>query len=301
MIQRLNDECPGSNVEQMRSEHNPGEYEKEQIRAIDEWRKEKPGAVNAALGFVMFPISVLVQAVIPKGAIHDVLRGASVTAEMMADEGDVLRNGGVPDIETLRSRDLKISDQLANQIHNWAIGIASAEGVGSGMWGVYGLAIDIPFIITFALRTIHKIGLCYGYRNRDEGGKNFVLALLSAASANTVNEKAEALKLLQAIDVMIAKQTMKTLVEKAVQKQLGKEAVLLSVKNLGRQLGINLTERKILQAIPAIGAAVGGSVNAWFINDVAWAARRAFQERWLIDNGMIESGISASYTDHPEL
>jgi hypothetical protein len=180
-----------------------------------------------------------------------------------------------------------LSDQLANEIHNWAIGIASAEGVSSGMWGIYGLALDIPFIITFALRTIHKIGLCYGYRNKDEKGKCFVLALLSVAGANTVSEKTEAVKLLRAIDVMIAKQTMKAVVEKAVQQQVGKEAVLLSMKNLGRQLGINITERKVLQAIPAIGAAVGGSVNAWFINDVAWAARRAFQERWLIENDRI--------------
>jgi hypothetical protein len=271
----------------METAHTLGEYEKEQILKIDEWKRGKPGAITAALGFVMFPISVLIQALIPKAAIHAAIRGASATADRLADEGDVMKRGDVSDIEVLKGKDLRLSDQLANQIHNWAIGIASAEGIGSGMWGIYGLALDIPFIITFALRTIHKIGLCYGYRNKDEKGRSFVLALLSAASANTVNEKAEAVKLLQAIDVMIAKQTVKTVVEKAVQQQIGKEAVLLSMKNLGRQLGINITERKVMQAIPAIGAAVGGSVNAWFINDVAWAARRAFQERWLIENERI--------------
>jgi DNA-binding transcriptional regulator YhcF (GntR family) len=114
------------------------------------------------------------------------------------------------------------------------------------------------------------------------------LALLSAAGANTTNEKAEAVKMLRAIDVMIAKQTVKTIAEKAAQQQLGKEAVLISMNKLGRQLGINITKRKALQAVPAIGAVVGGSVNAWFINDVGWAARRAFQERWLIENNMIE-------------
>jgi hypothetical protein len=266
---------------------NLSEYEEEQIRVIDEWKTGRPSGINTALGFVMFPISVLIQSIIPQAAIRDCLRGASATAERFADESAVLRKGDVPEIEVLRRKDLRLSDQLANEIHNWAIGVASAEGAGSGMWGIYGLALDIPFIITFALRTIHKIGLCYGYRNRDEQGKRFVLALLSAASANTVSEKAEAVKLLRAIDVMIAKQTVKAVVEKAVQQQLGKEAVLLSMKNLGRQLGINITERKVLQAIPAIGAAVGGSVNAWFINDVAWAARRAFQERWLIENDRI--------------
>ncbi len=263
---------------------NLGEYEKEQIRAIDAWRMEQPNVIGTALGYVMFPISMLIQSIVPAAAIRGAISGTSAMAEWLSDEGDVLRKGAVSEIDELKRKDLRLSDKLANEFHNWAIGLASAEGVGSGIWGIYGLVIDIPFIITFALRTIHKIGLCYGYNSKDEKGKQFVLALLSAAGANTATEKAEAVKILRAIDVMIAKQTLKTLTEKAAQQQLGKEAVLLSMKNLGRQLGINITERKVLQAIPAIGAAVGGSVNAWFINDVAWAARRAFQERWLIEN-----------------
>jgi hypothetical protein len=267
---------------------NPGEYEKEQIRWIEEWRNEKPNSISAALGLIMFPVSLLIQALVPRSALRRAIGGTSAAAEWLADEGDIMRKGAVAEIDGLRTKDLKLSDKLANEVHNWAIGIASAEGVGTGIWGIYGLALDIPFVITFALRTIHKIGFCYGYKSKDEKGKQFVLALLSAAGANTASEKADAVKILRAIDVMIAKQTLKTVVEKAAQQQLAKEAVLLSVKNLGRQLGINITERKALQAIPAIGAAVGGSVNALFINDVGWAARRAFQERWLIDNNMIE-------------
>jgi hypothetical protein len=49
-------------------------------------------------------------------------------------------------------------------------------------------------------------------------------------------------------------------------------------------LGINITKRKALQAIPVIGAGVGASLNGWYIKEVGWAARRAFQERWFIDN-----------------
>jgi hypothetical protein len=50
---------------------------------------------------------------------------------------------------------------------------------------------------------------------------------------------------------------------------------------LQKQLGINITKRKALAAIPVIGAAIGGTVNYWYLNDVCWAARRSFQERWL--------------------
>jgi hypothetical protein len=271
---------------------NLGEYEKEQIRAIEEWKNEKPSVIVSVFGVVMFPISLLIQTFVPRSAIRRAISGTSWAAERFADEGDVMRKGGVSEIDVLRTKDLKLSDKLANEIHNWAIGIASAEGVGSGMWGIYGLALDIPFIITFALRTIHKIGLCYGYKNNDEKGRQFVLALLSAAGANTASERADAVKMLRVIDIMIAKQTLKTVTEKAVERQLAKETVMIGVKNLGKQLGINITERKILQAIPAIGAVVGASINGWFINDVGWAARRAFQERWLIENNMIEVDFS---------
>jgi len=267
---------------------SPGEYENQQIHAINEWRMEKPTVINTALSYVMFPISIFIQAIIPESALRGAIDGTSAAAEWLAVEGDILRKGEVQDIDFLKRKSLLLSDKLANEIHNWAIGIASAEGAGTGMLGIYGLALDIPFIMTFALRTIHKIGLCYGYKTKDEKNKQFVLALLSAAGANTANEKAEAVKILRAIDVMIAKQTLKTVAEKAAQQQLGKEAVLISMNNLARQLGLNITKRKALQAIPVIGAVVGGSVNAWFIKDVGWAARRAFQERWLIENSMIE-------------
>jgi hypothetical protein len=264
-----------------------GEYEKKQILEIEEWRMDRPSTISAALSFVKFPISLLIQAVVPRSAIRRVISGTSRAAEWLADEGDVMRKGKVSEIDELKTKNLRLSDNLANEVHNWALGIASAEGVGSGLLGFFGLALDIPFIITFALRTIYKIGLCYGYQSGDEKGERFALALLSVAGANTASEKANAVKMLRAIDVMIAKQTLKTIAEKAAQRQLAKEAALLGMENLGRRLGINITERKVLQAVPAIGAIVGGSVNAWFINDVAWTARRGFQERWLIENNRI--------------
>lgn len=44
---------------------------------------------------------------------------------------------------------------------------------------------------------------------------------------------------------------------------------------------------KRLHAIPAIGALFGASVNGWYIKEVGWAARRAFQERCLLENHKI--------------
>lgn len=56
--------------------------------------------------------------------------------------------------------------------------------------------------------------------------------------------------------------------------------------------GINLYTKDsiVSQQLNYVPFLLGGSVNGWFINDVAWAARRAFQERWFIDNNMIQVG-----------
>ena len=87
--------------------------------------------------------------------------------------------------------------------------------------------------------------------------------------------------------VIIAKTTRKKIAEKAAQDRVSTEAAIIAIKQLAKQLGINLTKRKALQAIPVVGGLVGASMNLSYINDIAWAARRSFQERWLMENDKI--------------
>ena len=46
----------------------------------------------------------------------------------LTDEDDILRDGGVSYIEELRHKDLRLSDKLADEVHNWAIGTAAEGG-----------------------------------------------------------------------------------------------------------------------------------------------------------------------------
>lgn len=263
------------------------EYEKNQILEIRAWKNEEPGVVSKVVGKITYPATWLIQKIIPNAAIRGVLDAANWVANGLADTSDVINDGGVNKICDLKNKDLVLSDGIANNVHNWAIGLAVAEGAATGATGIFGLAADIPAIITLSLRTIHKIGLCYGYESHSEMDNNFVLGILSASSANLMSEKIGALTTLRSIEVTIAKQTWKAMAEKAASQQLAKEGGVIAIKNLAKQLGINITKRKVLQTIPVISAGVGASVNGWYIKDVGWAARRAFQERWLIDNHKI--------------
>jgi hypothetical protein len=105
--------------------------------------------------------------------------------------------------------------------------------------------------------------------------------------ANSVEEKLAALTAIRAIETILLKQTWKKMAETAAKNQFSKEGAIIGLKALAKQLSINITKRKALAAIPYIGALIGGSMNAWYVRDIGWAARRLFQERWLMENGKI--------------
>lgn len=260
------------------------EYEEKQIKSIIAWINKEPSVFSKASSFFSSIFETVISPFIPKSLIKSVLDGSNFIAGFLADEGDICRDGKVSKIEELQTKNLKLSDDLADKVHNWAIGIAMAEGAATGATGLFGIAVDIPSLITLSLRTIHKIGLCYGYRADTFEEKQFVLNVLSAASSNTPQEKAIALFSLNAMKQIIKKQAWKAIdkaAEKAIaEKKLTNEALI----GLLRQVVPNLTKRKATQVIPLVGAFIGGAMSADFIKDVGWAATRMYQKRWLEDN-----------------
>ncbi len=268
-------------------EHELNNYEQRQVKLIKEWKNTEPSIVSQGIGKVLSPLTWAAEKVIPEAAIRGLLDFSSTIAEWLTDTSDILRDGKVNSVKELKTKDLKLSDELANEVHNWAIGIATVEGGVTGTTGLPGMAADIPSIITLALRTIHKIGVCYGFEVKTKEDRDFIRSIMAASGANDMSEKLAALATLRSIEVTIAKQTWKKMAEAAAQKQMSKEAAIIGLKNLAKQLGVNLTKRKALQTIPIVGAVVGASVNGSYIQDVGWAARRAFQERWLIENKKI--------------
>ena len=260
------------------------DYEKKQIEAIKKWMNKEPSVFVKASGFFSSILETVVSPFVPQSLIKSVLDGSNFVAGFLADESDICRDGKVSKIEELQTKNLSLSDKLADTVHNYAIAMAMAEGGATGATGLFGIAVDIPALLTLSLRTIHKIGLCYGYRADTFEEKNFVLDVLSAASSNTPKEKAIALFNLNAMKQIIKKQAWKAIekmAEKAIaEKKLTNEVVI----HLVRQVTTNFTKRKATQVIPVVGAFVGSAMSADFVKDVGWAATRIYQKRWLEDN-----------------
>lgn len=269
------------------SGENPlDDYEREQLLAILAWRSESPSIVSQALVRLLSPAVFVVDKMVPLAAMEGIIESARWAALKLTDTRDILRQAGVERVEALQEAELQKCDALASSVHKWAMGIGAGEGAATGAAGLAGVAVDIPAALTLAFRTIYKTGLCYGYAP-EQVTAQFADGILAASGANSMQEKLAALVSLQAIRSAIHQQSWKTLAHKASQHAFSREGAIVAARALAKQLGINLTKRKALQAIPVMGALVGASVNAWYMRDVSWAARRAFQERWLADRGKV--------------
>jgi EcsC protein family len=258
-------------------------YERQQAVAIEDWKNRPPSVFGNAVGYALKPLAWAFGQVVPPSAVEGALRGADWLARQTLFEERIFRDAGVKNIDDLRALNLRQLDALGESFHGWAIGYAVVQGGATGAAGLTGIAVDIPLLLTLTLRTVRGVGACYGYVSDDESEQHFVRGIIAAAGANSVAEKTAALLFLRELQVTLLRQTFKSMAAKAAEQIVGKEAAIVALRNLARQLGVNLTKRKMLQGIPLIGSAVGALTNYTFIDDVAIAARRSYQQRWLGD------------------
>lgn len=259
-------------------------YESVQIKAIEQWKNEEPGILSQTFEFVTSPLTWAVTQLVPAKLVKAAIEAADQIARSLVDVNDIKHDAGITSINELRSKSLSISDTMAENVHNWAIGMGGTEGAALGATGAGGIVLDVTALITLSLRTIHKLGLCYGYERVE---KQFVLGILSAACANSKKEKHEMMESLEAIEKAMIEEVWEEQIKDVIKESAAKGTVFFTAIGLGKQLGKYLARRKALQLVPGVGAVLGGATNIWFLTDVGWAARRLFQEQWLKENGYI--------------
>lgn len=261
------------------------EYVAQQVRDIVAWETEEPWLVSKAVGWVTAPIAWGINKIIPKAAVEGVVVSADWLASQTTRERWILEEGGVDDFAAVRRLPLEKLDAMADSVHNWAVTTATAEGAIAGAAGLPGMIVDVPAVIAQAFRLIRQVGLCYGYETKTDEDFNFCLEVLSLAGATSMKEKTASLATLKSLETTLRKVGWKAMNSVAEKNPATKEAFLLALKKAAEQLGFQLTKKKALQAVPVIGAAVGGASNLAFIRSVGWGARRAFQRRLLEERG----------------
>jgi hypothetical protein len=113
------------------SGQEPTRYEAEQLERIKQWEAEEPGVVSKTVGFITAPLAWVAQKVIPEAAIRGALDFTNSAAKFLTDSDDLLRDAHVSSLAELKQLPLERLDELANEVHNWAIAVATGEGAGT--------------------------------------------------------------------------------------------------------------------------------------------------------------------------
>lgn len=253
-------------------------YENEQLIRLRAWQAESPGLLTRSFAKAAGPAGNVAQKMIPTAVLRAALDGVQSAAAQVAQRRTILRHAGVGSIAELRAVELEVCDRLAARVRLRSMLLAGGSGAAFGVAGGFGMAADVPTLLLQAFRNIHRTALCYGEALDTPQLRRLPVAVFALASANSLEEKRAAL---DAIEHDASAAAWRQGVERAAHREFAKDAAMFSLRNLAKTLTEHLGLRKAAGSIPITGALIGGGVNAWYLSDVAEAARTTFQLRWL--------------------
>ncbi|HEI8297537.1 EcsC family protein [Proteus mirabilis] len=263
------------------------DYDRNALKQIHDWKNPQCGFFDKSFELISKPLNSAGELILSAPVIGEVIQSSvqglvgvcsdaalwSVRSEAIFEE---FRNDGYThinhyeDIETLRLEDI---DKTVGWLSAKYKGIALAEGAGTGMIGIAGMAIDIPTLITLNLRAIGEYATYYGFDINRQEERLFAFNILGLSSASSTIAKNVAMAQLVKISQQVAK--------KVVWEELEKQVFVKIIKQIANSLGIRLTKAKLAQTVPVAGAAVGGGYNAYFTSNVCEAAYYLYRERFL--------------------
>ncbi|QEH34502.1 EcsC protein family protein [Aquisphaera giovannonii] len=256
----------------------PTDYEAEQVRRIAAWKSQPPNPLAELWTTLTLPAARAVEKLIPDRLAGWTVERILDTADLLAGQEDIKRSAGVRDLAELRGRPMEECDRMARQVGLGAMAVATAEGAATGAGGAWTTLLDVPLLFGLALRTIYKIGHCYGYPLDGDGGRALALATLVTALSGSLEVRRQRLRRLREFEEMVF--------DEAEEEVLTQEVLSF------------LFQIEAFEEIPGVGALSGAALNLALIRRVDVAARRVFQERWLRGGGKIEGYIEPAEA-HP--
>ena len=169
--------------------------------------------------------------------------------------------------------------------------LALTQGATAGAAGLPGLIlVDVPALVALNLRAIAEYATYYGFDVSLQEERLFAIQVLGLASSTDIAAKQTTMvQLARLAEDAARKKTWKTIEE---------SAILVVIQRIAKALGIRLTKAKLAQAVPLLGAAVGGGFNAYYTARVCDAASHLYRERFLAEKygpGVID--VSAETAD----
>ena len=125
----------------------------------------------------------------------------------------------------------------------------------------------------------------------------FVYYTLSLAGNRRPEDKAISLQAMRELQAAIAaKPPEPDLPHAPVDDTLRHKAFTIAHHDFSREITKQLVEVRILTSIPGIGGIVSLIVDTRYMRSVGWAARHAYQLRWLEERGRLPETLAIAAT-----
>jgi hypothetical protein len=246
-------------------------YENQQVQEIAIWKSEPPNPLSEMWKMLVVPVAKVVEKVVPDSMVRFAIERTYDASALLAIQKDIVSQSGIKELSELRGKPLEECDRLSKRVGVIAESLAALEGIATGLGGMWTTAIDVPLVFVLAIRTIIKIGHCYGYTLDQPKDRPFVLGILLVASSGSLETRRDRLSQLKDEEDYLLAETQMEVVKQE----------LLSF----------LFQLEIFEEVPGIGAVTGGYFNLTFLQRIELTARRIFQERVLLDTGRIKGEI----------
>jgi hypothetical protein len=254
------------------------DHEAAAVREIALWKSERPSLLLAGYRSLSRPLSKLLARAVPKHLAKDALAKIESLAETHETSADIVEAGGVSGIQDLLNRSLEECDRLSRMVSVEAEHRAMLEGVVPATVGVLlppgggaaAAVLDVPVLLEATVRSIRRIGHCYGFALDSDADRRFVLAILDVANHEDTQAGRE-----------------------EDRERIWDSGGPSEAKSDGSDLAEAISESVIddlpIESIPIVGDVANLVLDYAFVRRADLSARRIFQERWLRANGKVES------------
>lgn len=265
------------------------DYEKKALGQIDAYfRSTEDGLLGRFSKTLFKPVEIVAERLIPDKILEGAGRGVEailkgihkVTDQTVNVEGILTRAREHVEIDSLaqlKNQELQLLDDLSDAVRSQHGLMAALEGAGCGLGGVALLAADIPLLLGVSLRIVRQVSLCYGVDPFSAGEGVISFKVFELACGGTRDRYAQLLEIETLKDELDGLEP---------QRRAEKAAVLASLivsREAVKRIVSLLLSRKLFQAIPVAGAAVGAGFNYLFVSDIGEVAAQVYRRRFLVE------------------
>lgn len=280
-----------------------------ELQIIDQiagWKAESPGFLNRATDTVAKPLGWLADKLTPEnvktsagGVVETVVEKLQDFSQLTVDREEVLKATREFEIEAQTVLELKKAtihdlDHVAQSFIGDNSRMGAVTGVGTGLVGWPGLIADLPTLFMLAMRTIHQIGLCYGFDIEPvqpaEGESpeavrafevEYMMRVFKVATAADKVQKQKSLAELK--DFELGRADAVAVGSDFATRQVGKNAASYVSRIIIKEIVERTITKKAVGLVPGLGAVFSAGFNYVYLKDVGEAAYMLYRERFLQD------------------